>query len=51
MVRLLAYLAGLPLCLLPTSNLHTLLKSININIRWPTSLTGGERTGGNEFGC
>jgi len=26
------------------------LKSIDIEIGWPTSLTGGERPGGNEFG-
>ena len=26
-------------------------KSIDIDIGWPTSLVGGERPGGSEFGC
>jgi hypothetical protein len=29
---------------------HTLLKSIDIDVGWPTSLIGGERPGGSEFG-
>jgi hypothetical protein len=33
------------LCLLPASNSHALPKSIDIDIRWPTSLAGGERPG------
>jgi len=26
-------------------------KSIDIDVGWPTSLTGGERPGGSEFAC
>jgi hypothetical protein len=39
---------GLPSCfyLPPTHEI-----SINIDVGWPTSLTGGERQCGNEFGC
>jgi len=53
MVRLLAHLAGLPhhgspSCFIPAPNPQVLLKSIDITIRWPTSLVGGERQGGSE---
>ena len=56
MVRFLAYLAGLPHHGSPLSfptcpqPIHP-PESIDIDMRWPTSLTGGERPGGNEFGC
>jgi len=57
-VHLPAYLAGLPnhgspllfsLCPQTHIQLHAHLKSININIVWPTFLAGGERR--NEFAC
>jgi len=51
MIHLLAYLVGLPSCLLPAPNPYTRAKSIDIEIEWPTSLAGGERPGGNESGC
>ena len=30
---------------------HTVPKSIDIDVRRPISLVGGERPGGSEFGC
>jgi hypothetical protein len=56
MARFLAYLAGpphhgLPSHFLPAPNPHARPKSIEIDMGWPTSLTGGERPGGDEFGC
>ena len=32
---------GLPLCFLPAPNSYSLPKSIDIEVGWPTSLTGG----------
>ena len=56
MAHLLAYLAGLPHMGLPSwflaaPNSYSLPNSIDIDIGWPTSLTRGERPGGDEFGC
>ena len=42
---------GLPLCFLPARNTQAVPRSIDIDIGWPTSLVGGERPGGSEFGC
>ena len=41
---------GLSSCLLRAPNSYARPKSVDIEIGWPTSLTGGERPGGNEFG-
>jgi hypothetical protein len=55
MAPLLTYLAGLPLCFLPTPNPQARPKIHRhrywVAIGWPTSLIGGERPGGSEFGC
>jgi len=53
---LLVYLAGVryhgsPMMFSTCQNPHTLPKSIDIDTGWPTSLVGGERPGGSEFGC
>ena len=36
---------------LTAPNLYARPESINIKMRWPTSLVGGERPSGDKFGC
>ena len=55
MAPLLTYLAGLPLYFLPAPNPQDRPKIHRhrhwVAMGWPTSLVGGERPGGSEFGC